>query len=155
MANKRAGAKYPHATTDRRPHNHQMCPVVTKIAEAAEAGTEQWGTRHEWPVRSEDLARKAKQGFYAARYCRDVTRLLGEPVSVQADAEQDGDTWRVWVRVWPRSVARREIARRVRAGERLAYNVMRSALCRTASTAAGRSPRRSIPRPPPPTGNWN
>lgn len=127
MARKQAGRRYPHATTDAKPHNHRMCPVVGEIIAAAVQGAEPWGTRHEWTVRTEDIARDAKTGFYATRYCRQLRALLGEPVSVQSDCEPAGEHWKVWVRVWPRSVAKAEIARRVESGEKLAYNVMRSA----------------------------
>jgi hypothetical protein len=136
---KTAGRKYPHVTTDAKPHNHQFCPVVSKIVELAAAGDEEWGTIHEWHVTAETDAKNARTGFYAARYCRSITARLGEPVSVQANYEPDDPmwkagkgksaalptTWRVWVRVWPRSVAKKEIARRVKAGEQLAYNVTR------------------------------
>ncbi len=121
-----AGRRYPHVTTDARPHNHQFCPVVAEIVKAAAAGAEPWGTRHEWHVTTVDAAKQARTGFYAARYCRGVRDQLGEPASIQSQAEQDGETWKVWVRVWPRSAARAEIARRVKDGEHLAYNVMRS-----------------------------
>jgi hypothetical protein len=113
-------------TTEARPHNHQFCPVVTAIVQAAAAGGEPWGTRHEWHVTTEDAATQARTGFYAARYCREIARELGEPASVQSQYESEGQTWLVWVRVWPRSVARAEVARRVKDGERLAYNIMRS-----------------------------
>ena len=126
MPRTRAGRRYPHVTTEARPHNHQFCPVVSAIAAAAAKGDEPWGTRHEWHVTTEDAARSARTGFYAARYCKAVRGQLGEPASVQSQYEPDGETWKVWVRVWPRSAARAEIARRVKAGERLAYNVMRS-----------------------------
>ncbi len=126
MPRKTAGKRYPHATTDAREHNHQFCPVVSAIASSVSDGAEPWGTRHEWHVTTEDAAKKAKAGFYAARYCKAITRQLGEPVSIQSNYQPDGETWTVWVRAWPRSVARAEIARRVKDGERLAYNVMRS-----------------------------
>jgi hypothetical protein len=67
-----------------------------------------------------------KGAFYAARYCRQLTKHFGEPVSIQSDIERLGDTaYRVWVRVWPRSVAKAEIIRRVQAKESLAYNPAR------------------------------
>lgn len=103
-----------------------MCPVVQAIADRATAGTEEWGTQHAMPpVGSETLARQIKTGFFAARYCRQLTKRYGEPLSISSDGyEGAGGTWVVWVRVWPRSVAKKEIARRVKAGEPLAYNVM-------------------------------
>lgn len=77
------------------------------------------------PVDSETTARRVKNDFYAARYCRELAAAHGEPLSVQADFEQAGDKYVVWVRVWPRSVARAEITRRVKAKEPLAYNVLK------------------------------
>lgn len=129
MARTRAGKRYPHVTTDARPHNHSFCPVVRVISSRAMLGAEPWGTRHDMAtVQSETMARKVKQGFYAARYCPELTKHVGEPISVQSDFERIGDTeYQVWVRVWPRSVAKAEIARRVKSGEELAYNVLRGA----------------------------
>jgi len=122
---RQAGARYPHATTDAKPHNHRFCPVVAKIIDRVTEGGEPWGTRHEMPaVISEDEARKARTGFYAARYCRQLRNALGEPASIQSNYEPRGDAWIVWVRVWPRSVAKQEIARRVASGEPLAYNIV-------------------------------
>lgn len=126
MPRQTAGKRYPHATTDARPHNHQFCPVVSAIADSVKNGAEPWGTSHSWHVTTEDAAKTAKSGFYAARYCRQLAAQVGEPVSVQSEITTDGETFMVWVRIWPRSVARAEIARRVKDGERLAYNVMRS-----------------------------
>lgn len=128
MARKQAGRRYPYVTTDARPHNHRMCPVARVIGDRAAAGAEPWGTRHDMPpVPSETIAREVKQAFYSARYCRELTKHFGEPLSVQSDFERVADNdYRVWVRIWPRSVARAEIARRVKSGEPLAYNVLRS-----------------------------
>lgn len=127
MPRRQAGRKYPHVTTDAKPHNHQFCPVVEAIiARNAERG-EPWGTRHDMPaVISEDEARKVRTGFYAARYCKRLSHILGEKVSIQSNYEQRGDAWVTWVRVWPRSVAKAEIARRVSSGEPLAYNVLQN-----------------------------
>lgn len=125
MPRKQAGRKYPFATTDAKPHNHKMCPVITAIATKAHAGDEPWGTPHTWHLPSEADAKTAKTGFYAARYCREITKLLGEPVSIRANYEPRGDTFALTVQAWPRSVAKQEIARRVQNGEALAYNVMK------------------------------
>lgn len=122
-----AGRRYPHATTDARPHNHRFCPVIGKIADSVRAGAEEWGTPHEWPVPSETIADEVKRAFYAARYCAQLGRRFGEMMSIQAGYRpREGGGYYVWVRVWPRSIARKEMARRVKAGEPLAYNVMRS-----------------------------
>ncbi len=120
-----AGHRYPFATTAAREHNHRFCPTVAAIARNAQAGNETWGTRHEWHVTSEDDAKAAKAGFYAARYCRQIRDELGEAASVQSGYEPAGETFVTWVRVWPRSVAKAEIARRVKDGEPLAYNVLK------------------------------
>lgn len=127
MARQRAGRRYPYVTTDAKPHNHRMCPVVQAIVKRAAAGAEPWGTQ--WPmpaVPSETVAKEIKSAFYAARYCRAIATIFGEPVSVQSDFERVADNdYRVWVRVWPRSVAQQEIARRVKDNEPLHYNVLR------------------------------
>jgi hypothetical protein len=120
-----AGRNFAHVTTQAKPHNHQMCPVVAAIARTAAAGGEAWGTRHEWTVRTGDIARDTMRGFYAAKRCREIRAEFGEDMSVQSSVEESGQAWKVWVRVWPRSVARAEIARRVRDGEQLHYNVLR------------------------------
>lgn len=126
MATRRAGAAYPHATTAAKPHNHQYCPVVLAIINRAVAGDEPWGTRHDMPaVSDETKAKEIKTGFYAARYCREITKTLGEPVSIQAGTDDAGGAWVAWLRVWPRSVAKQEIARRVAEGETLAYNIVK------------------------------
>lgn len=129
MARTRAGKRYPHVTTAAREHNHRMCPVVGKITERAAAGAEPWGTRHDMPpVPAEQTAREVKAAFYSARYCKQLMAATGEPLSIQSDFDQLGDkSYVVWVRVWPRSIAKAEIARRVNAGEPLAYNVLRGA----------------------------
>lgn len=127
MARPGAGKRYPHITTAAKPHNHRMCPVVRVIGDRAAAGLEAWGTRHDMPVvPSETTAKEVKGAFYAARYCRQLAKHFGEPVSIQSDIERISDTeYRVWVRVWPRSVAKAEIVRRVNAKQPLAYNPAR------------------------------
>jgi hypothetical protein len=123
----RPGRRYPHVTTDAKPHEHMMCPVVRKIGDQAAAELEPWGTRHDMPpVPSETIARKVKGAFYSARYCRELGKHFGEPVSIQSDFDRLGDTsYVVWFRVWPRSVAQKEIARRVKNKEPLHYNVLK------------------------------
>lgn len=125
MPRQGAGKRYPHVTTDTRPHDHRMCPVTSTIVDAVQAGDEPWGTVHSWTLRDMDTAVAAKRSFYASRYCKDAMAKLGEPLSVQADVEPDGDHWRIWVRVWPRSQARAHIAAKAASGEKLAYNVLR------------------------------
>lgn len=129
MARQRAGKRYPHITTDAKPHNHRMCPVVLVIGDRAAAGAEPWGHRHDMPpVPSSSAASEIKQAFYSARYCRKLTAHFGEPLSIQSNVDRIGDTaYVVWVRVWPRSVAKAEIVRRVQANEALAYNAARGA----------------------------
>jgi hypothetical protein len=106
-----------------------MCPVVLVVGDRAAAGLEPWGHRHDMPpVQSETTANEIKQAFYAARYCRKLGAHFGEPLSVQSNIERLGPTsYVVWVRVWPRSVAKAEIVRRVQAREPLAYNAARGA----------------------------
>lgn len=127
MGRQRAGKRYPHITTAAKPHNHRMCPVVRVIGDRAAAELEPWGHRHDMPpVPSESAANEIKQAFYAARYCRQLAKHFGEPVSIQSNVERLGDTaYVVWVRVWPRSVAKAEIVRRVKDKEALPYNPAR------------------------------
>jgi hypothetical protein len=126
MPRRPAGAKYPHVTTAAKPHNHGFCPVIVAIIKKVAAGEETWGTLHKMPaVTTEEKAKEIRTGFYAARYCREITKALGEPVSIQAGFDEDKGTYTDWVRVWPRSVAKVEIARRVAAGEGLAYNIVK------------------------------
>lgn len=127
MARQRAGKRYPHITTAAKPHNHRMCGVVRVIGDRAAAGAEPWGTRHDSPpVPSETAANEIKQAFYSARYCRQLTKHFGEPMSIQANVERVSTTqYVVWVKVWPRSIAKAEIVRRVQANEALAYNAAR------------------------------
>lgn len=129
MAGKQpAGNRYPHATTAAKEHDHRWCPVAGAIATQAAAGKEQWGTRHDFPpVTSEDQAKDIKSGFFRARNCT-ILRGEGLPeLSVQADYDRlQNGTFQPWIRVFLRSQAKAEIARRVKAGEPLVYNVMRS-----------------------------
>lgn len=122
-----AGRKYPYVTTDARQHNHRMCPVVQVIADRVTAGAEEWGVLHPMPpVPSETIAREIRAAFYAAKYCRQLAARYGDKISVKSEFDQQPDgTYTVWVKVWTRTIARQEIARRVAAGEPLAYNVTR------------------------------
>ena len=127
MPRKTAGRKYPFTTTAAKEHNHTMCPVVEAIARKVVAGDEAWGTLHTWNVVSEADAKAAVKGFYAARYCKELKGITGEWMSIRASYEidQDGETYVVRLQVWPRSVARAEIVRRIQDGEPLAYNPMK------------------------------
>lgn len=133
MRKRPAGKRYPHVTTDATTHDHRYCPVVAAIARRIADGREQGGLRHVLPAvpdeRNDDGtgADDIKRGLYRARSCRQLT-LEGVPQrSVQADYERLPDgTWQPWVRVWDRAEAKREITRRVKAGEPLPYNVMRA-----------------------------
>jgi hypothetical protein len=119
-------------TTEAKPHDHRWCPVAAAIARRAAAGREQWGTRHELgavaDVTNEDGsgALDIKKGLYLARSCKRL-RKEGLPlISIQADYDRLPDgTFRVWVRVFSRAGAKKEIVRRVNNGEPLAYNAMR------------------------------
>ena len=134
MGNKPAGARYPHATTAARTHDHRWCPIIGEIARAAAEGREQWGTLHTFdPVpdqRNEQGTGAAdiKQGFYRARSCRLIRTDGLPPISVQADYDRLSDgTFRPWCRVFTREQAKAEIVRRVNKGETLAYNPLRRA----------------------------
>jgi len=127
VADRPAGKKYPHVTTDAKPHEHRWCPVAGAIAQRALAGKEQWGVRHDFPAfATEDKAKEVRAGLYKARNCK-ILRDEGLPeLSVQAEYDTLADgTFRPWIRVFLRSQAKAEIARRVKAGEPLHYNVMR------------------------------
>lgn len=78
------------------------------------------------PVPDEATALEIKRGFYRARNCREL-RKQGLPVlSVQAGYDTHPDSsCVVWLRVFRREDAKREITRRVADGERLAYNTLR------------------------------
>ncbi|SRR6266702_2420949 len=129
MRRRPAGARYPHATTDGRDADHRFCPVLDAIRARVEAGKETWGVPHPMPpVPDEAAARDAAAGLYRARNHTGLKRgACGtRPLSVRATyaASSDG-SWTVTVQVWDRATAKREIARRVRDGETLAYNVLR------------------------------
>lgn len=130
MPNRSPGARYPHVTTDAREADHTWCPVLAAVAARVQAGHEEWGAMQgPYPVPGGQLAaQEAKRGLYRAR--NHTGRKRGAcgalALSVRADAgpDQNGD-WQVWFQVWDRAAAKREIIRRVHAGESLAYNVRR------------------------------
>lgn len=137
MARKTAGYRYPHATTDARQHDHTWCPVIGKIADRVAAGTEPWGIPHPMPpIAGEPDAARIRQGLFRGRSCRQVTSKHGQlSVSVMyryADGTEGnkpdlgpGGRYVLVVRVWDRKTAKREMARRVKNGEQLHYNVLR------------------------------
>jgi hypothetical protein len=134
MAAKRpAGARYPHVTTQAKPHDHRWCPVAGAIARRAVDGKEQWGVRHDLPAVADETnstgtgARDIKNGLYRARSCRQLLTEGLPAISIQADYDRLADgTFRPWIRVFSREQAKAEIVRRVKEGEPLHYNVMRS-----------------------------
>jgi hypothetical protein len=148
MARKTAGAKYPHASSTARPHDHRWCPVVGAVVEQVKAGGEQWGQPHPLPpVASDILAVQIRQGLFRGRDCSDLKKKHGSlsvSVTYQGDDGElhnkpvtSGGKYVLVVRVWDRKTAKQEIARRVGDGEQLHYNVMReSVLCDSAQTAA-------------------
>jgi hypothetical protein len=118
-----AGRGYPHATTQAREHDHRVCAIVEKIADRVTAGAEQWGVIHPMPpVPDEATARKMRSRFFTAKFCKILGRKYGELMSVRCEYQQAANGWVLTVQVWPRSVARAEITRRVRDGEELHYN---------------------------------
>ncbi|MGH3226717.1 MAG: hypothetical protein ACRDPY_49915 [Streptosporangiaceae bacterium] len=131
MPNRSPGARYPHATTDAREADHTWCPVLAAVAARVAAGREQWGAvQGPYPVPGgQPAALEAKRGLYRAR--GHTGRRRGGcgalALSVRADTGPDeAGGWQVWFQVWDRAQAKREIVRRVRAGESLAYNVRRT-----------------------------
>jgi hypothetical protein len=125
-----AGGRYPHVTTDAREADHTWCPVLTAVLERVGAGREPWGKMQgPYPVPGGELAaREAKRGLYRARNHTGKKRdaCNAKAVSIKAECGTDADgNWQVWFQVWDRAAAKKEIARRVGAGESLAYNVMR------------------------------
>lgn len=137
MARKTAGAKYPHASSTARPHDHRWCPVVGAIAEQVKAGNEEWGTPHPLPpVMSDLLAVQIRQGLFRGRDCIKLRKKHGQLSVAVGFQRADGTLsnrpvtsdgkYILVVRVWSRVIARQEIARRVGGGEKLHYNVLRS-----------------------------
>lgn len=137
MARKTAGARYPHASSTARQHDHRWCPVIGVIAERVADGAEDWGLEHVMPpIGSETRAVEIRQGLFRGRDCAKLKKAHGElSVSVTYRAP-DGTlsqspvvTYQGYVlvvRVWPRVAGKKEVARRVTDGEALHYNVMRS-----------------------------
>lgn len=139
MARKTAGARYPHASSTARQHDHQWCPVVGAVAERVAAGAEDWGTPHNLPPlpATEDAVR-IRQGIFRGRDCAQLKKQHGElSVSVTYRGD-DGELhnqpvlnngkYVLVVRVWSRDIAKKEITRRVASGEGLHYNVMRGSV---------------------------
>jgi hypothetical protein len=136
MARKTAGARYPHASSTARQHDHQWCPVVGTVAERVAAGSEEWGTPHPLPPQVADgRAAQIRQGLFRGRDCIKLRKQHGQlSVSVTYQREDgtlsntpvlnDGKHVLV-VRVWSRAIAKKEITRRVTSGEGLHYNVLK------------------------------
>lgn len=118
MPRRSAGARYPHATTYARTHDHRFCPVVAVIAAQAKAGAEPWGTLHALdPVPAEAIAAEAVKGLYRARR---------HGYSIRARYALNGDgVYVITVQVWTREMGKQNVISRATAGERLPYNVMR------------------------------
>lgn len=138
MPRKTYGARYPHATTAARKHECLMCAVIGKIAGRAGEGTEEWGTPHRMPVLdvTEAEAEEIRDQLFNGRNCRklarvhgqlsvSVTFLTGDEQLVNSPAFRRPEGYVLVVRVWQRAHAQAEIARRVEAGEKLTYNVLR------------------------------
>lgn len=126
MARKTAGRRYPHATTDAREHDHRMCKVVEAIADRVTAGQEEWGIVHPMPpVGDEATAKSIRARLFRAKFCTALKKKYGELMSVRCEYELTELGYVISVQVWPRSVARAEITRRVNAGEKLHYNPFR------------------------------
>lgn len=106
-----------------------MCPVLAAVAGRAERGTESWGTPHPLPpVPDKATADKAVKSLYRARNHTGLKRggCGSRALSVRAVAIRNHDgTWTITLQVWDRKLGKKEIARRVQAGESLKYNVLR------------------------------
>lgn len=136
MARKTAGAKYPHASSTAREHDHQWCPVVGTVAERVTAGSEQWGTPHPLPpLPADESAARIRQGLFRGRDCAKLKKQHG-PLSVSVTYQKpdgtlsnrpvlNGGKYVLVVRVWSRDIAKKEITRRVADGEGLHYNVLK------------------------------
>lgn len=130
MARRPPGKRYPHVTTDAREPDHTWCPVLAAALARVDAGDEPWGkVQGPFPVPGGELAAlEAKRGLYRARSHTGKKRgACGtRALSVKADYGPDEQgNWQAWFQIWDRAAAKKEIARRVGAGESLAYNVMR------------------------------
>lgn len=136
MARKTAGARYPHASSTARQHDHQWCPVIGTVAERVAAGAEQWGIAHPLPVLpTEQQAARIRQGLFRGRDCAQLKKKHGQ-LSVSVTYRDDdgalhnspvtsGGKYVLVVRVWSRNIAKKEITRRVADGEQLHYNPLR------------------------------
>ncbi len=124
-----ASHRYPHVTTDSREADHRFCPVLEVVRQLVERGAEPWGVEHPMPDKlTLAEAIDAKQGLYRARNHTSLKRgACGSmPLSVRANYRANGDgTYSIVFQVWSRAQAKKEITRRVTAGETLAYNPMR------------------------------
>lgn len=138
MPRRQAGYRYPFATTDARKHECAMCDVIIAIADRADTGKEPWGTPHEMPAMQVTEARAAevRRQLFGGRNCKRARRLYGELSVSVTYLRPDGEMvnqpavrleqgYVLCVRVWSRDQAKREIARRVQAGEELSYNVLK------------------------------
>lgn len=137
MARKTVGARYPHASSTARQHDHQWCPVVDAVAAQVKAGTEDWGTGHPLPpLPPDDQAARIRQGLFRGRDCSQLKKKHGD-LSVSVTYQRPDGTlsnspvlnngkYVLVVRVWSRAIAKKEIAGRVGRGEKLHYNVLRS-----------------------------
>ncbi len=136
MARKTAGARYPHASSTARQHDHQWCPVVGAVADQVAAGAEPWGTPHTLPpLPATDQAVRIRQGLFRGRDCAQLKKKHGDlSVSVTYQDENgklhqspvlNGGKYVLVVRVWSRAIAKKEITRRVADGEGLHYNVLK------------------------------
>lgn len=136
MPRKTAGHRFPHATTEARPHDHTMCKIIDMIAERAGSGDEEWGTVHRMPPLPDAAqAHAVRNKLFNARKCRTLARIHGTlSVSVRyaTDTGELTNTRTVTakgyvlaVAVYPRAQARQNIITRVNSGERLSYNAYR------------------------------
>lgn len=134
MARKTAGARYPHASSTARQHDHRYCPVIGAIAARVGAGAEEWGTAHPLAVPPGTDPVTVRQGLFRGRDCAKLKSQHGAlSVSVTYRADDGTESNRqvsstLVVRVWSRDIAKQEIARRVKDGEGLHYNVMRGSV---------------------------
>lgn len=131
-----AGHRYPFASSTARQHDHAMCRVIEAAVKRATAGDEDWGTTHPLPpVGSEAQAHIARNKLFNARNCGILADRYG-PLSVSVRyLHPDGELrngrlptdrgFVLVIAVWPRDMARAAITKRVKAGERLAYNPRR------------------------------
>lgn len=136
MPRTRAGARFPHATTQAREHDHALCKVVEAIAARAAAGQEPWGTVHPMPpVADAAQVHQVRNRLFGGRVCRQLSTRFGE-LSVSVRYQQPDGSWEnkrtpvngayvLGVAVYLRDAARSEITGRVRRGEPLAYNPLR------------------------------